>query len=216
MIGTASTAGTIAGDFNVTAVNVTDMNSTDSRATYENFLAAYDSVVTIDPEKTDNFTYTGALDIGTYLSNANSADHDATTIEDWLLSGGGAVSDLDDTFGDLQLSKDNIRHGTATTTFFLFESVLDTYAAGDLTIRHDDGVEVYDAFLNALGGFVGPNGVRTTEVDGFEGGAISFLYVATNGDPSVFNVDLAPVPVPASLPLLLAGFGGMAMLRRRK
>ncbi|WP_438955283.1 VPLPA-CTERM sorting domain-containing protein [Cognatiyoonia sp.] len=42
------------------------------------------------------------------------------------------------------------------------------------------------------------------------------IYVATNRDPSILNVGLEPVPLPAGLPLLLAGLGGFALVRRRQ
>ena len=80
---------------------------------------------------------------------------------------------------------------------------------------HDDGIALYDD--GALrGGFVGPNGKRTTEVDGFDGGKFSLLYVATNSDPSILNVDVAPVPLPAALPLLAVGLGGLGLMRLRR
>jgi choice-of-anchor C domain-containing protein len=34
--------------------------------------------------------------------------------------------------------------------------------------------------------------------------------------PALDNVEIAPIPVPASAPLLLAGLGGLALLRRRR
>lgn len=47
------------------------------------------------------------------------------------------------------------------------------------------------------------------------------VSVGANGNSSIVGLDtvafnIAPVPVPASFPLLLAGFGGLALMRRRK
>ncbi|MBT8460225.1 MAG: VPLPA-CTERM sorting domain-containing protein, partial [Boseongicola sp.] len=88
--------------------------------------------------------------------------------------------------------------------------------AGDFVIDHDDGIAVGDDGVR-IGRNDGPTVERTTKVFGFDGGEFSLLYVATNGDPSVLRVngDLAPIPLPATLPLLLVGMGGLAMMRRK-
>lgn len=132
-----------------------------------------------------------------------------------MLTGGGTITGLDAFFGNLQLSKPSIGNGTATTTFFLFTTVLNM--VGDFVIEHDDGVAVGDDG-DRIGGLEGPNTVKTTNVFGFDGGEFSLLYVATNGDPSVLKVsgDLTPIRLPATLPLLLVGMGGIAMMRRKR
>lgn len=67
-----------------------------------------------------------------------------------------------------------------------------------------------------IGGFLGPNTVRTTVVSGDDGGALDILCVATNHDPSILNVDVAPVPLSAALPLLTVGLGDLGLLRLRR
>lgn len=197
----AASAATLTGTFNVRAVNVQGINSSASQATTSNFIAAR---LASNPE--DLFTYTGALNFGTFDGT------DATTIGDWLATGSGVVDGLDPTIAGLQLSKPNINNGTATTTFFNF---IMTDLLGPVTrfvVNHDDGVALFDDGVR-IGGFNGPNSQRTTTVTGFDGGSFALLYVATNGDPSVLRI--SAVPLPASLPLLLAGLGGLAFLRRR-
>ena len=151
------------------------------------------------------------MDFGTFNGN------DSTTIEQFLATGGGVVSGLDMGFGGTQLSAPNINNASAETTFFMFELVSTDLGAGDFTVTHDDGFLLFENG-SAVDGVVGPTGQQTNTVTGFGGGTFSLLYVATNGNPSVLNVDTnaAPVPVPASLPLLAAGFGGLFWMRRRK
>lgn len=203
LAGTAGAA-TMTGLFDVSVVQATNATSSESKATDTNFFNA----ISASHNTFDTFSYDGALDFGTY-DTAN----DATTILQWLNSGGGTVSGLDATIGGLQLSKPDINAnpGTATSTFFLF--IMRGLGAADFLVDHDDGMAIFD--VSRIGGFDGPNTQRTTKVTGFDGGLFQVLYVATNGDPSVLKVDMTPVPVPASLPLLLAGVGGFAFLRRR-
>lgn len=207
----AASAAPFGGLFSVEASNVTNINSNQSQATISNFMAARaDTLGGLDSVSTnDDFTYDGLLDFAVGFPQTATQE-----IDDWLATGTGSVGGLDPVFGDLQLSFPNINNGTAETTFFLFTRSAPT-VAGTFTIRHDDGVAVYEDGVR-IGGLLGPNSVRTTVVDGYQGGELSFLYVATNGNPSIFEVDFAPVPVPAALPLLLAGVGGLAFLRRRK
>lgn len=213
LLAVALTAGTSAaavltGDFNVTVVNVTNLNSTQSQATLANYQTALANATGSTPVgATATFTYSGDLDFATRDGS------DQTTIAQWLTTGGGVFPNLG-AFGDLQLSKPNISNGTATTTFFLFRADFDL-GASDFTVKHDDGVAIFESFPAAVlrGGNVGPTSLRTTEVTGFTGvGDFSLLYVATNGDPSILNVDVAPVPLPAALPLMLAGLGLLAGL----
>lgn len=208
-------AATLSGTFSVTGINVTGLNSSKSRAIASNFQAAesayfggpaFGSSVILD-----NFTYAGELDFGTFDPN------DGTTVAGWLATGGGTVTDLSTELGGAQLSKPNISNGTATSTFFLFV-LMDDILPGDFMVRHDDGMNIFEnSFDTLVGGFNGPNGVRNTTVTGFRGGVFGLLYVATNGDPSVLKVDFspAPIPLPATLPMLLAGFAGMVLVRRR-
>lgn len=204
VLGSMASAATLSGTFDVTVVNLQNLNSAQSQATMANFNAAQANVASVS----DTFTYTGELSFGTFDSS------DATTIQMWLDTGvGGSVSDLDAGVAGLQLSKPDIGAGTATSTFFYFTKA--GVGAHDFEVRHDDGMNIFDDGV-LVDGFNGPNGVRTTSVSGFDGGTFGLLYVATNGDPSVLEVGATPVPLPAGLPLLAAGLGGLAALRRRR
>ena len=217
-------ASTLSGVFDVTVVKLTNVNSSESEARFENAQDAFDKA-TGEPGAdfggddttaiVGRFTFDGALDFGT------SDGSDATTIQQWLdTSVGSSTTWIGDDLGGTQLSKDGIGNGTATTSFFYFELV-GGLGAGDFTVMHDDGFAIFngpESGENRVGGTNGPTVKVTTEVLGFEGGVFDLLYVATNGDPSVLNVNYDPsvIPVPASLPLLLAGMGGFAFMRRRQ
>lgn len=212
----AAQAATMTGVFDVTVVNVTNLNSDESRATIENAEAAFDKANGEDNgfggedsvAMTDDFTFEGALDFGTFTGT------DSTTIEQWLdTSAGSITSGLDATIGDKQLSKDSIGNGTATTSFFYFELV-GAIGATDFIVTHDDGFAIFED-NERVGGDEGPTVEVITEILGFDGGTFGLLYVATNGNPSVLNVNATPVPLPAGMPLLLAGLGGLALMRRR-
>ena len=208
----SATAATLSGSFFVEVSHVTNLNSAESQATLSNFNAARAGTLGgVDSTSTnDLFIYGGSL------SFRVPGPQDASQrIDDWLDTGNGVVIGLDTTLGALQLSEANIDDGTAQTTFFLFRR-LEPLAAGSFSINHDDGIAVFEDG-NLIGGVLGPTSETTTVVNGYGGGVLSILYVATNGNPSVFEVDFTPVPVPlpASLPLLLAGVGGLAFLRRR-
>ena len=108
------------------------------------------------------------------------------------------------------------RGGTATTTFFLF-TLNATLTPGTFTVKHDDGIAIFDDRI-LRGGNVGPTPETTSFVNNFDGGVFSILYVATNGNPSVLEVNTtaAVVPLPAGGLLLLSGLGAMLFARRRR
>jgi hypothetical protein len=211
MVGAAQAA-TMNGTFTVTAVNVKNVNAAQSNSTK----AAFQAALAMAGAMSNVFTYKGDLKFST--SNNNPAGNSPTTILQWLQTGGGTLSGLDPIFGGLQQSKGNIfaTPGTATTTFYLFER-LASLGKGEFKVTHDDGIQIYDDGVS-IGGFFNPTSKRDTTVKGFDGGKFSILYVATNSDPSILHVDanVAPVPLPAALPLLAAGLGGLALLRRRR
>lgn len=219
------------GTFTVKAINVTNLTSAQSEATSANFTAAMDQTFAANGSAsvytTDTFTYTGDINFGTF--DDAEPDPDETTIAQWFdsvvggngsVTGAAAIDDTDatlnDDFGALQLSKPDISNGSATSTFFMF--TLYYAPAMDFTITHDDGVSVFDDGTLVPGGDVGPTPETISFVNGFDGGTLEILYVATNGDPSVLEFDAAPIPVPAALPLFLGGVGlfGIASRRRRK
>lgn len=201
----------LSGVFNVTAVNVSGVNSTQSRATEANYLAALAGTLGGTVNGSDTFTYDGAL--GFEVGQPQTAVYDIGT---WLGTAGGSTTDLASSFADLQLSFPNINNGTATTTFFLFERQ-GALTAGDYDVRHDDGFAIFIDGVRA-GGVNGPTGVRNSVVNGASGGQFSLLYVATNGNPSVLQVNTtaSPVPLPAALPMLLAAMGGLGWMARRR
>ncbi|WP_425038560.1 VPLPA-CTERM sorting domain-containing protein [Primorskyibacter sp. S187A] len=201
-------AATLSGTFSVDIYQRTNATSAEARADAANLLAA-------DTVFLETITYTGQIDFGTRNMD------DSTTIEDWLNTGvGGSFTPLSSTTAALQLSRPNIRQGSATVTFFDFTA---TFLSGfDSVIRHDDGITAYDDGV-AYATRANPTSVVNTNATGFDGGDWRLLYAATNGDPSILKVTgsdlpdpfIAPVPLPAGLPLLLAGLGGLALLRRR-
>lgn len=204
VIGSAQAA-VLNGTFSVTAVNVTNLNSAESQATRANYDAALANTLGGGDSfsQFDAFTYTGALSFGP----------GADTISNWLGTGTpGGVSGLDG-IGGLTLSSGNINNGTATTTFFLFS--LPALGPSDFTVRHDDGIAIFDDGA-LIGGLVGPTSVKTTKVNGFNGGAFDVLYVATNNNPSILNVDASPVPLPAPFALLAAAMAGLGAMRLRR
>lgn len=208
-ISAGSVAGSFTADFNVTAVNVTNLNSDQSKATMANYLAALGGTLGGGDETyaSDTFAYSGALDFGT-SSGSN------TTIGSFIASGSGSASGLDPNFAMLTNSKCCIGSGTgtATTTFYLFEAIL-PFTAGTFDIAHDDGVLVV-----GVGGREGPTSLKGTRIEGFAGGALSFLYVSTNSDPSIFRVDsdVAPIPLPAAAWMLLAGVAALGVTAQRR
>lgn len=202
----ATQAATLSGLFEVGVVHTTNMNSADSQATLANLIREAGAAT---PGSIDTFLYEGELNFGTFNSN------DSTTIADWISTGGGAVTGLD--IGSLQLSTDSIGNSTATTTFFLF-SAASPLTAGEFVVRHDDGIAFFqNGSSEPFGESRGPTSAITTEISGFSGGSLEILYVATNGNPSVLNVDYepTPIPLPASLSMMIFGVFGLSVLARK-
>lgn len=206
LVGGAASAATVGGNFTMDIVNVEKMDSGDSQAKMSNYNTAWSGG--FGPALTSTGSYNGLLDFRV------GAPQTATySVREFIKTGSytsfsGVTATL-----DAQLSYPNINDGSATTTFFLF--TLANFGAGDFTVTHDDGFAIFDDGVR-IGGRLGPVGETTTMVSGFNGGELSLLYVATNGNPSIFEVSFAPVPVPASLPLLLGALGGAGFLARRR
>jgi hypothetical protein len=210
----AAQAATVGGFFYVTAINALNQTAAQSEATDANAQNAFNNAFAgVSGFAYANFEYDGLLDFGT--DNGSN-----TTVAEWLATGvDGTVTNLDPTFGALQLSKGNVDEGTATTTFFLFTQSIET-GPTDFTVTHDDGFALYQITDEAkeIGGVLGPNTVMTTPVSGFKGGFLAVLYVATNSDPSILKVDMevAPIPLPAGFPLLAVGLAGLGFLGMRR
>lgn len=195
-----ASAATLGGTFIVDIYHRTGASSAESAATIANLAAS---------TKVDSIVYNGDLDFSTTGANT-------TTIGDWLATAGGTIFGLDPLAAALQLSSPNINTSSAVTTFF---DITATFLTGfDSVIRHDDGISVFDDGTE-IANSANPTTVQNTSVNGFNGGTWRLIYAATNGNPSILKVTgdklPSPVPLPAGLPLLLAGLGGLAVLRRR-
>ncbi|MGY6695277.1 MAG: hypothetical protein ACXIUW_04510 [Roseinatronobacter sp.] len=180
-----------------------------------------------------SITYTGALD----FRITNTAGSATTTIADFLSSGsagaGGFDADQLGATGGLMLSSGQ---GTGdagataafrTTTLFkiTFESFSDVNIdnlSQIISITHDDGFTMTDGtgtVGNTTDGiFGGPTGIITTTINPLLSGSVpanafSLIYAAANGDPSVLEVNV--VPLPAALWLLLGVSGALVAAKRR-
>ncbi len=192
-------AATLNGTFTIDIRNFTGPGVTqaNSHATAANFSAQSSDAV---------ITYTG--DINFFNTVASGA---TTTIAQFLGSAAGSYSIVSGTQAFLDTTR--LSQGTyVTTTFFQITGFFASAVQG--LIRHDDGITMV---ANGLTG--GVSAAPTVAVNtAFRAGWGNFTlyYAAANGNPSILNVDVAAVPVPAGGLLLLGALGGLAALRRRK
>ncbi len=128
----------------------------------------------------------------------------------------GAFGFLDGPATDGYIARGTAPLGGTVTGFFSGVVSMLTLGAGDVCCDIDNVT---------LSGF-DING-NLVDSDSFSGAASQFLSIAGTGIASFtiaqssggfdnLEFDLAPVPLPASLPLLLAGLGGIAVMRRKK
>ena len=156
-------------------------------------------------EVDDFFRYDGALDFRV----PNPDDTDTETIADFLATGGGTVIGLDPNVADDTLSTPTFQ----TTTIFSFKIAIPWDVM--LTVTHDDGIRVLDDGV-IVADSVNPTVEKVTGPFLMTKGEARFIYVAANGNPSIFEVDVSPVPLPVPAALLLAGIGAMGATRLRK
>jgi hypothetical protein len=202
--------------------SVNDTNATTAAASAAN-------VDSLDSSKfLGTFVYEGDLN----FSTTNGSN---TTIGDWLNTGSnpGSVTWLDpnnqtdiDTVLSRTLSNGSLGNGDATSTYFDFQAILSAGNPFTASVANDDGLSVYQ---NGVAIFSDPDPQTTgddpTTFD-FSGSAsdsvLRIIYVATNSDPSTLQIagttdrTLTPVPLPAGFPLLVAGLGCIALMKRRK
>lgn len=203
--GAADATSYLNGTFSVDIRQRVDVDRDEASATVANF-----DVATL----LGTITYTGDINFG--LTEFVGVDS-PSTIRNFLDTNiGGSYSVTSSAvsgFLDKQLSKGSIDDGSAIATFFEF-----TAPGDDDTIRgtiiHDDGIMMsLDDILVAESGR--PTKVISTPFAAGSG-AVNLLYVATNSDPSVLRVEVAPVPLPAAGGLLVAGLAGLGFLSRRR
>lgn len=119
------------------------------------------------------------------------------------------------------------RFGAIAATISFNDAVTDaTFAlssnAGSATFTSFLNGLVVESFTASIANTALPlsNSARVDNVFGFTGSLFDQISIATGGSSGAsldnLSFNIAPVPLPASLPLLLAGAGGLWLLRRRK
>lgn len=101
---------------------------------------------------------------------------------------------------------------TFSEPYFFSDPVVSTDAGGNVVLMGwVDGFDGPDSDFDTLGG---------TGVDASVNGLLAsdyshYQYDKSFTDSSQWTASVAAIPLPAGLPLLLAGLGGLALLRRR-
>ncbi|MFL4470243.1 VPLPA-CTERM sorting domain-containing protein [Tateyamaria armeniaca] len=212
--GTLAQAGTITG--------YTDLTS---------FATDFSSAVTEDFGPSSAFPIsTGVLNSATSLATSSGGPINPGDIVDGVTfstpvgtgnffnidGGGGFNGGFLDSLGTSDPRDLTVTFDVAQTAFGFVTNTL--MSAFDITINFVSGPSVTQSLTATSGGleFFGfassATDITSVVIDGTGSGAFNFAL----DDFTFTNQPVAPVPLPASLPLLLAGFGAIALTRRRQ
>ncbi|MEO0484281.1 MAG: VPLPA-CTERM sorting domain-containing protein [Pseudomonadota bacterium] len=171
-----------------------------------------------------------------YVTTASAATYTATFVEkggNVVLTVGGSVDTTGYSFlgqsghgpaGLVDPSRGSIVTGAGTFWYNVGATSFSSFGTG---VRTDSSSNTGDAHALAFNineiilpvGYVSGTALSSTTTwtgETFASlGLAAGQYSSTNGNTTFdVNVGAAPVPLPASLPLVLAGLGGLALLRR--
>lgn len=143
---------------------------------------------------TRNMTFTLRSDISTTVAGVTGLDLAITPLASRTFAA-GVFDGVQDFGGTSGVTYDDLA-GTDTKTVTLTSSLAPFIGTGD-----------FAAFVIAEGnsGYLGTSN-SVVEFDTFASSVLTVTY----------DYDIASVPLPAGLPLLLAGLGGLALVRRRR
>jgi len=167
---------------------------------------------------TDRAAYESALTgpISTYDFDTGAPASGVTVTGDDVNFSGGVLNDV-------------VNQGASADTLFSFDAPILGFG-GDWDLAGPGGVGTGIAITTMGGGsFVVTEEIPSTLVNDFWGfisdmefSSLSFVEGTQANGVETYTLDnlttggVAPVPLPAGLPLLLAGLGGLAALRRKK
>ena len=180
------------------------------------------SVASDDGTVTANVSAIGGADEARAFDTTNMSSHDpdlegpfTNDVDSSITSSPGNVLIIQESARLASGTPDDNRSGGVIT--FNFDQLIDL-----------SGFSIYDDATITITADTGATATRSVDTDGqfntfafaptlFAG--VSWLTFDFNGESGAIDdllVEVSVVPVPASLPLLLAGLGGLIALRRRK
>jgi hypothetical protein len=161
------------------------------------------------------------LGSGSYTGNLSFSENSTNTIGAFLATGGGTLSSglMTSAVQDALLSSATFN----LTSVFVITGTTTSILAG--TIRHDDGMSLYDGagYSNTVADAALPTVAENTAYSGLFGD-FQLIYVEANGLPAVLNFDVtrseAPppgeTPLPAALPLFGTALGALGLFASSK